>query len=92
MTLAWRSETNSVLPGKWNNPFGMSMNEIIFIVEDAPEGGYSARALGESIFTEADDIKSLHEQVRDAVGCHFDQGSAPKIIRLHFTRDPVPIG
>ena len=40
------------------------MKEIIFIVEDAPEGGYSARALGESIFTEADDIKSLHEQVR----------------------------
>lgn len=61
----------------------MRMNEIIFIVEDAPEGGYNARALGVSIFTEADDIKSLHEQVRDAVGCHFDQESAPKIIRLH---------
>ncbi len=65
------------------------MNEIIFIVEDAPEGGYSARALGESIFTEADDIKSLHEQVRGAVVCHFDQDSAPKIIRLHFTREEV---
>ena len=67
----------------------MRMKEIIFIVEDAPEGGYSARALGESIFTEADDIKSLHEQVRDAVGCHFDQEDAPKIIRLHFTREEV---
>ena len=67
----------------------MKMKEIIFIVEDAPEGGYSARALGESIFTEADDIKSLHEQVRDAVGCHFDQEDAPRIIRLHFTREEV---
>ena len=63
------------------------MKEIIFIVEDAPEGGYSARALGESIFTEADDIKSLH--LRDAVGCHFDQEDAPRIIRLHFTREEV---
>jgi hypothetical protein len=65
------------------------MNEIIFVVEDAPEGGYTARALGQSIFTEADDISSLHEQVRDAVRCHFDQGQAPRIIRLHFVREEV---
>lgn len=56
------------------------MNEIIFIVEEAPEGGYQARALGESIFTEAEDLKNLHVQVRDAVSCHFDEGKAPKII------------
>src|SRR5262249_49549512 len=30
-----------------------SMNELIFIVEEAPEGGFTARALGASIFTEA---------------------------------------
>lgn len=65
------------------------MNEIMFIVEEAPEGGWSARALGESIVTEADDIESLHRQVRDAVHCHFDEGHAPKIIRLHFTREEV---
>jgi hypothetical protein len=65
------------------------MNEIMFVVEEAPEGGWSARALGESIVTEADDIESLHRQVRDAVQCHFDEGHAPKIIRLHFTREEV---
>ncbi|GAB1233323.1 2-oxoisovalerate dehydrogenase E1 subunit beta [Ferrigenium sp. UT5] len=65
------------------------MNEIMFVVEEAPEGGLIARALGESIFTEADDIESLHRQVRDAVQCHFDEGKAPKIIRLHFTREEV---
>jgi hypothetical protein len=65
------------------------MNEIIFLVEEAPEGGYIARALGESIFSEADDLESLHEQVRDAVLCHFDEGKAPRIIRLHFTREEV---
>ena len=65
------------------------MNELVFIVEDAPEGGFTARALGESIFTEADDLAGLHEQVRDAVRCHFDEGKQPKIIRLHFVREEV---
>jgi hypothetical protein len=49
------------------------MNELIFLVEEAPEGGYTARALGESIFTEADDAASLEQNVRDAVRCHFEE-------------------
>jgi len=66
------------------------MNELIFMVEEAPEGGYTARALGESIFTEADDLASPHEQVRDAVRCHFEGGRQPKAIRLHFVRkEPI---
>ena len=65
------------------------MNEIIFLVTEAPEGGYAARALGESIFTEANDMESLHQMVRDAVNCHFEDGEAPKIIRLHFVKEEV---
>jgi len=66
------------------------MTEIVFLVEDAPEGGYTARALGESIFTEADDLDSLRDMVRDAVRCHFDDEAArPKVIRLHMVRDEV---
>jgi hypothetical protein len=65
------------------------MNEIIFLVEEAPEGGYTARALGQSIFTEADDLESLNAQVRDAVLCHFDEGQSPHVIRLHFVREEV---
>jgi len=65
------------------------MNEVIFLVEEAPEGGYTARALGESIFTEADTLEGLHEQVRDAVQCHFDEDCRPQIIRLHFVREEV---
>jgi hypothetical protein len=53
------------------------MEELIFLVEDAPEGGYTARSLGISIFTAADDLNSLREMVRDAVRCHFDEGEAP---------------
>jgi len=61
------------------------MSEIVFLVEDDPDGGYTARALGESIFTQADDIKTLREMVKDAVHCHFlDEQTRPKIIRLHY--------
>ena len=60
------------------------MAEVIFLVEEAPEGGFTARALGESIFTEADGIADLYAKVRDAVRCHFDEGQIPKVIRLHL--------
>ncbi len=64
------------------------MDEIIFVVEEAPEGGYSARALGVSIFSEADDLETLQKELRDAVLCHFEEESErPRIIRLHFVRD-----
>lgn len=66
-----------------------SSSEVIFLVEEAPEGGFTARALGESIFTEADDLADLHAEVRDAVRCHFDEGKMPKVIRLHFVREEV---
>jgi aspartate oxidase len=65
------------------------VNEIIFLVTEAVEGGYIAQALGEAIVTEADDLKDLEFQVRDAVLVHFDEGTAPKIIRLHFVREEV---
>ena len=65
------------------------MNEIIFLVEEAPEGGYSARALGEAIFTAADTQEELQEMVRDAVACHLEEGTASKIIRLHYVREEV---
>jgi hypothetical protein len=68
------------------------MNEIIFLIEEAGEGGFTARALGESIFTEADTLEALRQQVREAVNCHFDEGKAPKVIRLHFVRDEVLAG
>lgn len=66
-----------------------SVSEIIFIVEQAPEGGLTARALDASIFTQAEDIEELHGRVRDAVRCHFDDDHAPKMIRLHFVRDEI---
>lgn len=52
--------------------------EIIFLVEEAPEGGYTARALGHSIFTESENLDEIRDAVRDAVRCHFeDKDYAP---------------
>ena len=65
------------------------MNEIIFEVTEAAEGGYTARALGAPIFTEADALPELREMVRDAVRCHFEEGEGPAVIRLHFVREEV---
>lgn len=65
------------------------MSEIVFVVEVAPEGGLLARAVGQSIFTEADSEVALRAAVRDAVRCHFEEGTAPSVIRLHFVRDEV---
>ena len=62
------------------------MTEIVFIVEAPPEGGFTARALGKSIFTEADTEAELRVAAQDAVRCHFDVGTSPKVIRLHFVR------
>jgi predicted RNase H-like HicB family nuclease len=66
------------------------MTEIVFQIEEEPEGGYTARAVGASIFTEADTIAELRENIRDAVRCHFEKPEErPKVVRLHFTRDEV---
>jgi len=69
------------------------MTEIIFEVrEDEVDGGYTAAALGHSIFTQGDTLEELRLMVRDAVRCHFGDGlpgAMPKVIRLHFVRDEV---
>jgi predicted RNase H-like HicB family nuclease len=65
------------------------MSELIFIVEEAPEGGYIAKAVGTAIFTEADTLDELRSMVKDAVRCHFEDAELPKIVRLHFVKDEV---
>ncbi|MFC2087174.1 2-oxoisovalerate dehydrogenase [Bacteroidota bacterium] len=63
------------------------MKEIIFVVEEAPEGGYMARALGQDIFTEGDTIPQLKEMINKAVNCHFDKDDLPKMIHLRYIKE-----
>jgi hypothetical protein len=70
-------------------PAPPKLNELIFVVEEALEGGLTARALCASIFTEANDWSELQSQVRDAVLCHFNEGEGPKVVRLRYVREVV---
>ena len=66
------------------------MNELIFLVEEDPEGGYTAQAVGENIFTQGETMTELKEMVRDAVDCHYDNpADRPRLVRLHFVKDEV---
>ena len=65
------------------------MTEILFSVVEATDGGLTACAVGHSIFTEADSLEELRQNVREAVECHFEAGQAPKLIHLHIVRDEV---
>lgn len=65
------------------------MNEVFFLVEEALEGGYTAKAIGESIFTGAETMDELKTNIREAVHCHFDDDKLPKIIRLHLVKEEV---
>lgn len=65
------------------------MSEIVFLVEDSPDGGFVARALGYSIFTDAETYEQLRKNVRDALRCHFESEQMPAVIRLHYVKDEV---
>ena len=63
--------------------------EIVFSVSESSEGGYEAKALGHSIYTQAETLDELRAAVQDAVRCHFDEAERPSSIRLHVVRDEV---
>ncbi|OIP12577.1 MAG: 2-oxoisovalerate dehydrogenase [Armatimonadetes bacterium CG2_30_66_41] len=63
--------------------------ELLFLVEESAEGGFQARAMGQSIFTEADTLEELRSAVLDAVDCHFEPTERPRLVRLHLVRDEV---
>ena len=64
------------------------MEEIIFLVEESQEGGYTAKGLGVSIFTEGETIEDLQKNIKEAIQCHFDI-EKPRLVRLHMVKDLV---
>ena len=62
--------------------------EVIFMVRESEEGGYTARAPGHSIVTEAETWEALRENVLEAAALHFKGAPArPTLIRLHLVKD-----
>jgi hypothetical protein len=62
------------------------MEEIIFLVEESPEGGYTARALGFSIITESESIHELKQKIKDAIQSHFDE-SKTRLVQLRMVKE-----
>jgi hypothetical protein len=60
----------------------MSATEILFSFQKSPEGGYEARAIGYSIFTQGETMDGLRANVKDAVACHFGGSKTLPSIRL----------
>jgi predicted RNase H-like HicB family nuclease len=65
------------------------MKEIIFLIEEATEGGFTAKALGESIFTEGETLEETKSNIKEAVECYFENADLPKLIRLHIVKDEL---
>ncbi|MGA3069589.1 MAG: 2-phospho-L-lactate guanylyltransferase [Terracidiphilus sp.] len=65
------------------------MKELVFEVAQEADGGFTAEALGESIFTQADSWEELRANVREAVQAFYFDSVAPASIRLHLIRDEV---
>lgn len=53
------------------------MKEIVFEVMQEADGGYTAEALGESIFTQADSWEELRANVREAVQAFYFDSPPP---------------
>jgi hypothetical protein len=64
------------------------MEEIIFLVEESAEGGYTAKGLGVSIFSDGETIEDLQKNIKDAILCHFDI-EKPRLVRLHMVKELV---
>ena len=64
--------------------------ELIFEVRDSEEGGYFARALGHSIFTQGDTWDELRSNVLEATTLHFEDALAqPRLVQLHYVKDEL---
>ncbi|MCL2234950.1 MAG: 2-oxoisovalerate dehydrogenase [Defluviitaleaceae bacterium] len=65
------------------------LNEIIFTVTESLDGGFEAQAVGHSIYTQCDEYSQIHQTLRDAVNCHFNQDQMPSVIRIHLVKGEV---
>lgn len=65
----------------------MKLKEIIFFIEEDPEGGYTAQSYGNSIFTEGETLEEIKENIKDALRCHFEKDEAPHLVHLHIVKE-----
>jgi hypothetical protein len=55
-------------------------SEIVFAVQESPEGGYEAKALSHAVFKQSKTLEELKATAQEAVRCHFDEAGHPSAI------------
>lgn len=64
--------------------------ELVFVVREANDGGYVARAPGHSIVAEAASWTELRQRARESANKHFENATVhPERIRLHMVKDEL---
>jgi len=53
-------------------------NILQFVIQVAPEGGYTAEAVGYSIHTEGETLDETVQNINEAVECHFSEVETKK--------------
>jgi len=89
--VGWRWGPDSDTRRVMTTPVGYSIGmELIFEIRDAEEGGFYARALGHSIFTEADNWDELRANLIEAVSLHFEDADIrPRLVQMHYVKDEL---
>lgn len=68
----------------------MPKTELLFLVEDDPEGGFTAHALQESIFVQGESMDEIRQAIREAVACHYEiESDRPPVLRIHYVHDEI---
>lgn len=54
-------------------------NIIQFFIQTDPEGGYTAQAVGYSIYTQGETLDETARNIKEAVECHFGEDKKKEI-------------
>ena len=65
------------------------MQELVFEVTQETDGGYTAEALGEAIFTQGNTWDDLRRNVAAAVEAYYFDAEKPARVRLRLIRDEM---
>jgi hypothetical protein len=67
-----------------NSTCEASVRELVFLIEETDKGGFTAQAIGESIFTDANGFDELKSNIIEAVETHLEPEQFPIRIRYRF--------
>lgn len=66
---------------------------ILAVTEDEVDGRYLSTAVGHSVRIQGDSVEESRSNVNEVIDCYFDDTMLrPRLIRMRFEQDGVPLG